>query len=112
MIKDDLREAVDFGIALASFGAAVLEDGKVNAGDLGTFLSHAPGLITKGIAAAEGLDNIKIADVLSDAERRELVSYVKAQLDLVDDVTEDRIEKFVEAVLSIIGFVASLKKQQ
>ena len=108
-MKDDMREMVDFAVGLGNFAGAVLEDGKVSLSDLGTLLSQGPGLVSKGIAAVEGAENIKLTDALDPVERAEIVAYIKANLTLPNKVTEAQIESFVDSIAGVFAFIGQLK---
>jgi tellurite resistance protein len=109
-MKDDLKEVVDFAIALANAGGAALEDGKISLSDLGILVTRGPELVSKGVAAIEGAENLKIADLMNSDERAELVARVKSGLDLPQDATEERIEAFIEAVAGVFSFIATFGK--
>ena len=109
-MKDDLKEVVQFAAALANVAGLVLEDGKLGLSDLGTLATKGPDLVVKAVAAVEGINNLKIGDALDPVTRAELVLLVKAELDLPQDVTEERIEAFVDAVAGVLAFIGSLKK--
>lgn len=110
-MKDDVKEVVDFTVALGNFIGAVLEDGKLGVSDLAIVVSQGPSLVSKGSAAIEGADNLKIADMLSAEERAALVARVKEGLDLPQDAIEEKIESFIEAVAGIVSFIATFKAE-
>ncbi len=102
-MKDDLREVVDAVLAATDFVVAVGADGKISASDIPILISHAPGLITKGMAAVQDVQNVRIADLDTAEERDEFTAYVKSKFDIEDDATEEKVEEFVDTLLTLIG---------
>jgi hypothetical protein len=49
---------------------------------------------------------------LDDAERAELLAYVKQNLDLENDGLEDKIEKSLTILVDILDFVGTFKKPE
>jgi len=99
---DETKDAIAF---IASFGNAMgqsLEDGKF---ELGEYINFIPSLI-KLPEAISGIN--KLPDELrniTDEERAELLAFIKDQLDLPQDATEELLEDSLETAIVVFGYI-------
>jgi len=105
-MKDDLRELVDAAAEVCNFLGDVFADGKISLSDAGALVSHGPALVTSVGAALEGKENLKLADLYDAGVRAEAVARFKEKCELAEDVLEEQVEAFIEAVAAVFGFVA------
>jgi hypothetical protein len=86
----------------------VLEDDKVNVGDLGAIVGSLGEFasftsLKPGAALAESLD-------LDDAEKGQVLAAFRQKFDLKDDVTEGAVELLADASLGILVAVAKARQ--
>ena len=105
----ELKELIKFVIELGEAVELGLEDKKFEIAELALLM----GPLMQIGTAFEGMDKLggELKD-LSEAESLELVSFVKDELDLKADNTEEIIEAALELGVKIYGFVKMFKKEE
>ncbi len=107
-MKEDLIDLAKFGGAVGSAAGAVLEDGKLTFSDLGVLVGSAPGLISKGMAAWESRENIKLSDLKDPQVRAEVVQAFCEEFNISADEAEEKIEALLQTAADLISNVSKL----
>ncbi len=103
----ELKEGLDFVIALTNCLGKSLADGKV---DLSDALAFIPVLV-KAPAAFSDLGKLPSElKELSPEDRGAILTYAKAQIDVPNDKIELYVEMALEVILQLGTLVAGLKK--
>lgn len=103
----ELKELLAFIIGLGNAVGASLEDGKFELSELGLLMLP----LTKAPAAFSDMKLIpaELAS-LTDAQKAELLEYVKTEFDIPEDKVEELIENVLKAGLALYGVVTLFVK--
>jgi len=83
-------------------------DGKVDLSDLGQLIDPISKLPAAIGGAKLALEQLKGLD---DAEKKEVMDFVKASYDIADDVLEMKVEQGIDAALGLAKFIGILKEK-
>jgi hypothetical protein len=104
----NLEEIVDLGCSIGNALGKSLEDGELDASDLGDFF---PVVVKVGPAISDfskGIDAIK--ERLSAEEFQKLSQFVKDNFDIPEDTIEKAIEKSIDVVFAVYEIAKIFKK--
>lgn len=103
----ETKELVKFGLVLGKALAEALADGKVDLTDALKFLP----VLRELKDAVEGIDQVptELKD-LDDAEKKELLEYIKGEFDLENDEVEAKCEEALTAATSLVYLAYGLVK--
>ncbi|MDD3412398.1 MAG: hypothetical protein PHY47_00195 [Lachnospiraceae bacterium] len=101
----ELKEVLAFSIAFGETADVVMADGKIELAELGLLMAP----VMKLPAAVEGAKLIKLKELTTE-QKAELVEFVKADLDLASDRTEQLVEEGLELAVKISEYVKLFKK--
>lgn len=105
---ENLKKAAKFGIELGEQTSEVLEDGKLKALEMLSFideLMQLPGVVN---AAADIKNEVMELD---EADRAELNAYIQAEFDIPNDKLESMIEAGLNVVISLFILADHFKKK-
>lgn len=105
---ENLKKAAKFGIELGEQLSSVLEDGKLKAVEMLSFideLMQLPGVVN---AASEIKQEVFDLDA---TERAELSDYIKGEFDIANDKIEIAIEAGLDVIASVIILIDTFKKK-
>lgn len=106
---ENLKVVAKFGIDLGEKAASVLQDGKMTGAEVFELLPALmgiPGIISKKHEiAAEFKD-------LTSEERTQLNNYIAVEFDIPNDQLENKIEKGLAAVISILDLISAFQKPE
>lgn len=105
---ENLKKAAKFGIDLGEQLSSVLEDGKLKTIEMLSFLDELmqlPGVVN----AAADIKNEVLE--LDEADRAELLDYVKSEFDIPNDRLEAMVEAGLSTVASLMILIDTFKKK-
>ena len=101
----ELKEVLAFSIAFGETADVVMADGKIELAELGLLMAP----VMKLPAAVEGAKLIKLKELTAE-QKQELVEFVKSDLDLLSDRTEELVEQGLELAVKVSEYVKLFKK--
>jgi len=101
----EIKDVLAFGLSLQKAYSLAQADGKIGTADLGLLVDP----MMKLMPAIENIKDVpaELKD-LSDQERGELSSWVKASYDIADDELEKKIEGGIDLMLHLAAFLGVL----
>ena len=105
---ENLKKAAKFGIELGEQLSSVLEDGKLKAVEILSFideLMQLPGVVNAAADIKQELID------LDSAERAELSDYIKSEFDISNEKIESAIESGLDVISAVIILIDVLKRK-
>lgn len=105
---ENLKKAAKFGIELGEQLSSVLEDGKLKAVEMLSFideLMQLPGVVNAAADIKQELID------LDSAERAELSDYIKSEFDISNEKIESAIESGLDVISAVIILIDVLKRK-